>query len=491
MVASFPADCATFARQTKYLVARRRSSKEQPIYSNVEILDMGADGKSMARIADKVVFLEGAVPGDMAEIQILKNKKNFYEGKLIAIQKPSAMRTTPFCAHFGTCGGCKWQNLHYEQQLYFKEKQVKDAIERIGKLTAKAFLPILKAEETRFYRNKLEYTFSNARWLEKADMENPPSNMNALGFHVPKRFDKVLDIDFCYLQADPSNAIRLGLKDFALKQQLSFYDIRNNEGLLRNLVIRTANTGQLMVIVQFGMQDEAGIAQVLDYLRLSFPKITSLNYVVNLKLNDTFQDQTVIHASGTPWIEEQMEDLRFRVGPKSFFQTNSKQALELYKIARSFAAIQPDEVVYDLYTGTGTIANFVARQASKVVGIEYVPEAIEDAKVNANINQIGNVSFFAGDMKDVLNANFVATHSRPQVVITDPPRAGMHEAVVQRILEMAPRRIVYVSCNPATQARDMQMLHSQYDLEKIMPVDMFPQTSHVESVALLTNRQVD
>jgi 23S rRNA (uracil1939-C5)-methyltransferase len=468
-------------------MSRHNRQKPRITIEGVQILEMVAEGKSLAKLGEKVLFVEGAVPGDVVKVRIDKDKKSYFEATLLEVEQPSALRTAPFCDHFGVCGGCKWQHLDYTTQLHFKEKQVKDALERIGKVDIGVMHPILAAPATQFYRNKLEFTFSNKKWLTQLDMEQQVQSMNALGFHIPKRYDKILNIEKCYLQADPSNAIRVGLRNFAETHRLSFYNVLAHEGLLRNLIIRTSNLGQTMVIVQFGADDKPAIELVMGYLKANF-SLHSLFYVVNMKLNETFTDLPMHLYAGTPYIEEQMEHLTYRIGPKSFFQTNSAQALNLYKKTLEMASLNGNEIVYDLYTGTGTIANFIAHMASKVVGIEYVKEAIDDAKVNSTINGINNTLFFAGDMKDVLNADFIAMHGAPEVVITDPPRAGMHIDVVNTILALAPQRIVYVSCNPATQARDIEVLHQKYDVVAVQPVDMFPHTYHVENIALLQLR---
>ncbi len=468
-----------------------KKNKSAPeIIEKVTVGEMAAEGKCVTRHNDKVVFVERAAPGDVVDIRIFKSKKNFAFGEPIHFYEYSPLRAEPFCIHFGVCGGCKWQHINYDTQLFYKSKQVKDNFERIAKIPIPEVQPILGADQKRYYRNKLEYTFSNNRWLTKAEMqEEGPVERNALGFHIPEMFDKIVDIQHCHLQADPSNAIRLGLRDFALANDISFYDIRKQVGLLRILIIRTATTtGQIMVVVQFGEDNQVAISNVMNYLKSTFPEITSLQYVINTKGNDTFHDLEVHCFHGVPYITEEMEGLQFRIGAKSFYQTNSLQAYELYKITRDFAQFTGNELVYDLYTGTGTIANFVARNCRKVIGVEYVPSAIEDAKVNAQINGIENTEFFAGDMKDLLNESFIARHGRPDVVITDPPRAGMHEDVVKMLLQMRPQKIVYVSCNPATQARDAALLHEAYDVVAIKPVDMFPHTHHVENVILMVLR---
>lgn len=461
--------------------------KRNPLLEQVEIIDIGAEGKALAKVNDKVLFVPKVVPGDILDVQVTKMRKKYMEGMPVKFHHYSDLRETPFCEHFVVCGGCKWQNLPYEHQLKYKEKQVFDALERLGKIFPKERLPIKPSENTRYYRNKLEFTFSNKRWLTKEEIESGHDfdNHNALGFHVPKVWDKVIDIDTCHLQAEPSNAIRNSIKAYAAKNALSYFDIRQQEGFLRNLIIRTASTGEVMVIVVFYHEDKQAREGLLNFLSETFPEITSLMYIINEKANDSITDQQVIAYAGPDHIWEEMEGLRFKIGPKSFYQTNSAQAYELYKIARDFARLNGTETVYDLYTGTGTIANFVARQAKQVIGIEYVPEAIADAKVNAQENKLNNTSFYAGDMKDVLNKEFLAEHGTPDIIITDPPRAGMHKDVINTILHAAPKRIVYVSCNPATQARDLQALDEAYETIKVQPVDMFPHTHHVESVALL------
>ena len=460
------------------------------IIENIEVKDVAAEGKSIARYNDKVIFIDNAAPGDIIDIKIIKSKKKFSYAVPIKFHSYSSLREEPFCEHFGVCGGCKWQHINYNSQLGFKTKEVKDALERIGKIHIDSINSILGSKETRFYRNKLEYTFSNKRWLTNEEIKSEDfMYSNALGFHIPGRFDKVLDIKHCHLQQSPSNEIRLELKRFVEEKGFTFFDLRNQSGFLRNLIIRTSSTGQVMVIVQFYEDNKEGIAQVMEYLKSKFTAITSLNYIVNSKANDTIHDQEVICYHGLPYIQEQMEDLIFHVGPKSFYQTNSQQAYELYKIVRDFAGLTGKEVVYDLYTGTGTIANFLARDCKQVIGIEYVPMAIEDSKTNSAINSITNTTFFAGDMKDILNADFLSQHPRPDVIVTDPPRAGMHEDVVTMLLNIAADKIVYVSCNPATQARDLASLDAKYEVKAVQPVDMFPHTQHVENVVLLELRK--
>jgi len=480
-----------------------RKDKKKPLLEEVEITAYAAEGKSLARVNDKVVFVPFAAVGDVVDIQVRRSRSSYAEGTIARMVKPSPVRIEPMCEHFGVCGGCKWQHIPYEEQLKFKQQQVVDALTRIGKVELPECSPIDGSKQTAFYRNKLEFTFSCKRWLtfEEVAAGVKYDDMNALGFHIPDCFDKVLDIKKCWLQDDISNQIRLDIRQFAIDHNLSFYDLRNQVGLLRNMVVRTASTGELMLIVIFGEEDKEGIKLLLDHLKEQFPQITSLMYVVNTKCNDMWSDLPCLCWSGNDHIFEEMEGLRFKVGPKSFYQTNSKQAYTLYKYARAFAGLAPEEqnnkttkqqnnaaglpLVYDLYTGTGTIANFVSRSARKVIGIEYVPDAIEDAKVNSAVNGIENTLFYAGDMKDILTDDFIAQHGRPDVIITDPPRAGMHEDVVNVILNAAPKVIVYVSCNPATQARDLQLLDAKYRVTHIQPVDMFPHTQHVENVVRL------
>ncbi|MCQ2959591.1 MAG: 23S rRNA (uracil(1939)-C(5))-methyltransferase RlmD [Bacteroidales bacterium] len=464
--------------------------KNLPTFENVLITDVAAEGNAIAKIDDIVLFVEGVIPGDIVNVQITKKRKRYYEGRVLEIVKPSSDRLPAFCEHFGVCGGCKWQILPYEKQLFYKEKQAKDQLERIGHVTVEEFLPILGSKDKEYYRNKLEFTFSNKRWITEDEVKNNAeiTDSNAVGFHVPRLFDKVVNIEHCHLQDKPSNEIRNFIRSFALSHNYTFFDIRNHAGLLRNLIIRTSTNGECMVIVVFYENNEEQIKTLLTALHNEFPQISSLLYIVNQKANDTIGDQEVITFFGKDYIIEEMENLQFKVGPKSFYQTNSNQAYELYKIAREFAQLSGDELVYDLYTGTGTIANFVAKKAKQVIGIEYVPEAIEDAKINSQLNNITNTLFYAGDMKDILNDDFIAKHGKPDVIITDPPRAGMHEDVVDTILRTMPKRIVYVSCNPATQARDLQLLSCAYDIKKSKAVDMFPHTQHVENVVLLEKK---
>jgi 23S rRNA (uracil1939-C5)-methyltransferase len=467
---------------------RKREKSEGPlILENVEILDAGAEGKAIARVNDMVVFVPFVVPGDVCDVRIISRKRRFMEGKVIRYHKYSDKRTEPVCSHFGICGGCKWQSMSYQQQLFYKQKQVLDNFSRIGHLDFPEIRPILASGQTEYYRNKLEYTFSPMRWLTDDEMNIPADerDMDALGFHIPAMFDRVLDIRHCYLQSEISNQIRLGLKSFAKLNGYSFYNIRSFEGDLRNLIVRNSNTGDLMVIMVFGTDNETVIQSVMNYLSDTFSDITSLFYVINQKRNDTISDLEPVLFKGQAFMTEKMESLSFRIGPLSFFQTNSKQAYNLYCITRDFAGLTGNETVYDLYTGTGTIANFVASNARKVVGIEYVEAAVADARLNSALNGISNTSFFAGDMAKVLTSDFLITNGQPDVVITDPPRAGMHEKVVKWLNDALPEKIVYVSCNPATQARDISLLSGNYNIAAVQPVDMFPHTHHVENVCLL------
>jgi 23S rRNA (uracil1939-C5)-methyltransferase len=460
---------------------------DKKFLQNIAVIDIAEEGKGVGKSDDLVIFIDKAVPGDIVDVELLRRKKKFYEGKIQNLIKPSDHRTEPFCDHFGVCGGCKWQHLNYDAQLQFKQKSVSDALQRLGKVDVSQMEAILGSSESRYYRNKLEYTFSDKRWLTDGDMRSGETmEMNALGYHIPGRFDKILDIEHCYLQADPSNEIRNKVREYALNAQISFYNLKNHEGSLRNLIIRTSSTGELMVIVVFAYADEDQIEGMMKFIASEFPGINSLLYIINHKKNDTIFDQEIHTYKGADHIFENMDGLKFKIGPKSFYQTNSAQAFELYKIARDFAEFKGDELVYDLYTGAGTIANFIAGKVKNVIGIEYVPTAIEDAKINSEINGIKNTSFFAGDMKDILDEDFIKTHGKPDVVITDPPRAGMHPDVVKRLLEMEAEKIVYVSCNAATQARDIELLNSKYEVGRIKPVDMFPHTQHVENVVLLT-----
>ncbi len=464
--------------------------KKNIFVENAPIVDISSEGKSVAKIDGMVIFVDGGVPGDVADVMITRKKNNYAEGHVVTLKQSSPNRVEPVCQHFGSCGGCKWQNLDYPTQLHFKQKTVADALSRIGKLDITCMEPIFGNKEPYFYRNKLEFSFSDKKWLTNEQVKSGEAvdNRNGLGFHIPKMFDKILDIKTCYLQEEPSNAIRNGIRDFANQHQLSFFGVRDKTGLLRTLMIRTASTGEIMVVIQFFENQPENIQLLLGYLKSTFPQITSLQYTINQKGNDTLQDLDIITFHGCDHIFEEMEGLRFKISARSFYQTNSAQAYELYKITRDFCGLTGNEVVYDLYTGTGTIANFVARQAKKVVGVEYVEDAVQDARANSALNGIENTLFFAGDMKDILNDEFVALHGQPDVVITDPPRAGMHEDVVRVLLKTAPARIVYVSCNPATQARDLAMMNSDYEIQRILPVDMFPQTAHVENVVLLVKK---
>lgn len=470
-------------------MARKKAS--YPLLESLEIVDIAAEGKALGRYNDIVVFVPMTVPGDVVDVQVRSRRKRFMEGFVVRYVEKSPLRTEPACEHCGTCGGCKWQQLPYEEQLRYKQRQVADQLTRIGKVELPGISPIIGSEKTLFYRNKLEFTFSDKRWLTSEEVASGDETLRtpALGFHIPGLFDKVLDIRKCWLQDEPSNAIRLAAREFCLANGYSFYNVREHSGLMRNLIVRTSTTGEVMVVVVFALDDRERIDALLGHLSDRFPQITSLMYVVNTKWNDTIGDLDIRCYKGDDHIFEQMEGLRFKIGPKSFYQTNSLQAYELYKVARDFAELTGTQTVYDLYTGTGTIANFVARQCAKVVGVEYVPEAIEDARVNSELNGIGNTVFYAGDMKDVLDAAFIERNGRPDVVILDPPRAGIHEDVARTILAAEPERIVYVSCNPATQARDIALLDEAYRVTKIQPVDMFPQTHHVENVVQLVRRR--
>ena len=470
-----------------------RKKKELPLLEQIEITGVAAEGKALARVNDMVVFVPYVVPGDVVDLQVRRKKHSYAEAEAVKFHTYSSERATPFCKHYGVCGGCKWQCLAYEHQLKYKQQQVVDALTRIGKVELPDVMPILGSENTRAYRNKLEFTFSNKRWLTWEEVVQGVSydNMDALGFHIPGAFDKVLDIEECALMGDLNNRLRNAIRDFAHSEGVPFFDLRSQTGVLRNIMLRTSTTGEVMLLLQAKVTTDEEMAQlekVLAFVGDTFPEVTSLLYVINNKCNDTFGDLEVHTFKGTDVIYEEMEGLRFKVGPKSFYQTNSAQAYNLYKVARDFAALTGEEVVYDLYTGTGTIANFVAGKAKKVVGIEYVEDAIIDARVNAELNGYDNLTFFAGDMKDILTREFIDAHGRPDVIITDPPRAGMHNDVIDTILFAAPRRIVYVSCNPATQARDLSLLDRDYKVTAVQPVDMFPHTHHVENVVLLERR---
>ncbi|MBN2610367.1 MAG: 23S rRNA (uracil(1939)-C(5))-methyltransferase RlmD [Bacteroidales bacterium] len=464
--------------------------KKYPVIEHLEIVDIAAEGKSIGKHEGMIVFVPQVIPGDIVDVQIKRKKKNFMEGFVVNFHKYSDKRIEPFCEHFGVCGGCKWQHLPYSEQLKYKQKQVTDSLERIGKVEIQQLLSIIPSENEIYYRNKLEYTFSENRWLTDEEVKSGAEieDRYALGFHIPGRFDRVLDIKKCYLQDDLSNRIRLAVRDFSIKNNYRFFDQVKREGFLRNLIIRNTISGEWMVLISFFENKEEEIRALLEHLASAFPQITSLMYVINPKGNDTINDLDIILFKGREYITERFEDINFKIGPKSFFQTNSKQALKLYGVAREFAGLTGSETVYDLYTGTGTIALFVARLCRKVIGIEYVPEAIEDAKMNAVENNIKNACFYAGDIKEVLSDAFVEAHGRPDVMIIDPPRAGMIPDVVAQILKTAPARIVYVSCNPATQARDIQLMSEKYELQKVQPVDMFPHTHHVENVVLMVRK---
>ena len=463
------------------------SKKKNIIIEKVSVIDAGAKGKSVAKAPDgRVIFVTNAVPGDVVDVQTTKKKSAYYEGFAVKFHQLSAERTTPVCSHFGYCGGCKWQDMNYDSQLYYKQKEVENNLVRLGRITIPEISPIMGSEEIYHYRNKMEFSFSDMRWLTPDEIQKADTiqDRNALGFHIAGAWDKILDIDLCYLQADPSNAIRLEIKRFALANNMPFYSPRQQTGLLRSMMIRISSTGEIMLVIQFFSADEK-INLLLDHIAKTFPEITSLQYCINNKGNDAIYDQEIICYKGRDCIYEEMEGLRFKINAKSFYQTNSKQAHKLYEIARDFAGLTGNELVYDLYTGTGTIAQFVAKKAKKVIGVEAVPEAIADAKENARNNQIDNVEFFVGDMKNIFNEEFITNHGLPDVIITDPPRDGMHKDVVAQILRIAPKRVVYVSCNSATQARDLALLQEKYKVVRICPVDMFPQTYHIENIALL------
>ena len=465
--------------------------KKFHLFENIEVIDTAAKGKSVAKAPDgKVVFLSNAVPGDFVDIQTGRKRKSYYEGKAVKFHKLSEKRTKPVCDYFGVCGGCKWQNLKYEEQLAYKQKEVTNNLIRIGHLELPEITPISGCKEIYYYRNKMEFSFSDSRWLTDDEIKSGKEfdNKNACGFHIPRMWDKILDIDKCHLQEDPSNDIRNSIKEFAVNNGLSFFNPRRQEGLLRTLMIRIASTGEIMVVVQFFEEHKEKREALLNFVVEKFPQITSLQYVINRKGNDTIYDQEVILFKGRDHIFEQMEGLQFKINAKSFYQTNSAQAHELYKITRDFADLTGNEHVYDLYTGTGTIAQFIAKKAKKVIGVESVPEAIADAKQNAKLNNIENVDFFVGDMAKVFTKEFIVQNGAPDVIITDPPRDGMHKKVVEQILNILPNKIVYVSCNSATQARDLSLMKDHYTIEKTQAVDMFPQTHHVENVVLLTKR---
>ena len=468
-----------------------RKSNRKKLFTEVEVIDAGAKGKTVAKAPDgKVIFIPNAVPGDVVDVQTFKKRKAYYEGKATVFHKLSDKRVAPECEHFGTCGGCKWQDMGYEHQLFYKQKEVANNLTRIGHVELPEITPILPSNEQYFYRNKMEFSFSDSRWLtlEEIQSDEDLGDRNALGFHIPGMWDKILNVNKCHLQADPSNAIRNTVKTFAIENNLEFFNTRNQTGLLRTMMLRTSSTGEIMVLVQFFKEDKEKRELLLDFIADKFPEVTSLQYVVNEKANDTIYDQDVICYKGKDHIFEEMEGLTFKINAKSFYQTNSNQAYELYKLTRDFAGLTGDELVYDLYTGTGTIAQFVSKKAKKVVGVEAVPDAITAAKENAERNNIDNCEFFVGDMKNVFNQDFINTHGLPDVIITDPPRDGMHKDVVQQILNIAPKKVVYVSCNSATQARDLQLMDADYKVTRIQPVDMFPQTFHVENIVLLEKR---
>lgn len=472
-----------------------RKKKQLPLLDNFQITDVAAEGNSLGKLDTEngrlAVFIPYGAPGDVADVQLVRKKRNFAEGRIVKLVTPSPLRIEPRCTHFGICGGCRWQHIPYSEQLKFKQQHVEDALTRIAKVEIPAISPILGSPHAWAYRNKMEYTFSNKKWLtfEQLNSGEDFPERDCAGFHIPGAFDKVLDIDCCYLQDDLGNRIRNFVKEYGIQHNLSFYDLRENSGFLRTLMIRIASTGETMAVMVFGEDNPNAIREVMDAIRAKFSNLTSLLYVINTKVNDTITDQKIILHSGREYIYEKMESLSFRIGPKSFYQTNSEGAYQLYSVVRQLAGLTGNELVYDLYTGTGTIANFVSRNARKVIGIEYVAEAIEDARVNSADNGIDNTEFFAGDMKDVLTDEFVSAHGRPDVIIVDPPRAGMHESVVKVILNAAPERIVYVSCNPATQARDLALLDCNYRVVTVQPVDMFPHTHHVENVVLLESRR--
>lgn len=462
-------------------------NKKKPFYEKIEIEGIGAEGKALARINNMVVFTKLVVPGDVVDLQVIKQRKKYQEAVVTKIHKFSVDRKQAFCHHFGTCGGCKWQYLPYEKQLFYKQQQVEDQLKRIGKMDMPTVSPIIGSKNETFYRNKLEFTFSNKRWLTREEVakEKVIPDSDSLGFHIPGMFDKIINIEKCWLQPSPSNEIRNFIFQYAQKNNLEFFDIKQKKGFLRTLIIRTSSLGETMVIVSFFKNEKYLIKNLLQAVKDNYPEVNSLLYVINEKANDTITDQQIELFSGRDHIYEEMEGLKFKIGPKSFYQTNSAQAYELYKIVKKFADLKGHETVFDLYTGTGTIANFIAGKVGKVIGIEYIPEAIADAKINTSINNINNAFFFSGDIKKVLNNEFINIHGKPDVVITDPPRAGMHEDIINTLLDILPKKIVYVSCNPATQARDISLLGSLYRMKKVQPVDMFPHTHHVENVVLL------
>ena len=465
--------------------------KDLPLLRNIRITDIAAEGNALARVENMVVFVPMLIPGDMVDIQVVRRRRKFFEGRVVKFHEYSSDRIEPLCSHFGICGGCKWQHLPYNLQLQYKEKQVRDNLTRIGKIEQPLINPIIGSIDEYLYRNKLEYTFSDRRWHTREEVISGVEfeREDALGFHIPGLFDKVLDIDWCHLQPEPSNAIRNAVREYAIRNKLEFFDLREQTGFLRNIIIRNSLSGSIMVIVVLFHEDKEKREGLLDFLAAEFPAITSLMYVINSKKNDSLNDQIPIHYLRDDHILEEIEGLKFRIGPKSFYQTNTRQAIELYRITREFAGLTGKETVYDLYTGTGTIANYIAGSAEKVIGIEYVEEAVRDAFINSRLNKIGNTLFFAGDIKDILNDDFMKVNGRPDVIITDPPRGGMHEDVVKTILKAAPEKIVYVSCNPSTQARDILILSGVYTVSLVQPVDMFPHTHHVENIVLLKRNQ--
>lgn len=468
-----------------------RKKNNNQIFESVEVLDAGAKGKCIAKAPDgKIILIGNAVPGDIVDVQTTKRRSAYYEGDAIVFHTLSSKRTTPKCVHFGVCGGCKWQDMQYQDQLFYKQKEVENNLKRIGKMELPEILPILGSEKQYYYRNKMEFSFSSSRWLSLDEIRSTDEifNKNALGFHIPGMWDKILDLKECHLQDEPSNSIRLAVRDFAIQNNLTFYNSREQYGLLRTLMVRNTSIGEVMVLLQFFEENQEKRELLLTFIADRFPEITSLLYVINSKGNDTLYDQDIVLFKGRDHIFEEMEGLRFKINAKSFYQTNSEQAFELYKVTLDFAGLTGKELVYDLYTGTGTIAQFIAKKAKKVVGIESVPDAIEAAKENAQLNGIDNVVFFVGDMKKVFNDVFIQQNGTPDVIITDPPRDGMHKDVVEQILNIAPEKIVYVSCNSATQARDLSLMDAKYKVAKVQPVDMFPQTYHVENVVLLTKR---
>ena len=469
-----------------------RKKTDKVIFENITVLDAGAKGVSVAKAPEgQIIFIPNVVPGDVIDVQTLKKRKSYFEGRAIKFHSYSENRVKPVCEHFGSCGGCKWQNMKYEQQLFYKNQEVQNNLKRIGKIELPDFEPILGSENRFFYRNKMEFGFSDTRWLTEKEIQSEDTTLSkkpALGFHIPRMWDKILNIETCHLQADPSNAIRNGVRDFAIKNEISFFNARNHTGLLRTLMIRTTSIGEIMVLVQFFADNKKQRELVMNYLKDTFTEITSLQYVINGKPNDTIYDQDIILYNGRDYILEEMEGLQFSINAKSFYQTNSQQAFELYLITRDFAGLTGNDVVYDLYTGTGTIAQFVAKKAKKVIGVEAVPEAIADAKENAKRNSITNCEFYVGDMKNVFNDDFITQHGHPDVIITDPPRDGMHKDVVEQLLKIGADKIVYVSCNSATQARDLALMDEHYKVTRVRPVDMFPQTHHVENVVLLEKR---